>query len=684
MRKRDNLYFLAVIAIFSSFRLAAQADSVFKKLDSVIVFTGQYQPKTVANSVFRVRVITPQNIKMRGAADVLGVLNTELGIRLSTDYVLGETDIQLMGMSGNNVKVLIDGVPVIDRDDTRQSLSQLNINDVEKIEIVEGPMSVVYGTDALAGVINIITKKATASGKKNWQLSAGLLEETVPGEYQPLNGNGVHNQHIRVAYAGTKGWNAAASYARNYFGGWEGNPPQDRTKEIKPKNQDLAGAEIGYKKNKFSATYKLNYLLEDIFSEGKPTTTDPVVMRQAYVTNRYTHLAQASWQAGNQWHFNIAASLQDYERRTKNTTYNTQTGTEYLNPNASQDVSSFTTAFVRATALYKLNEVFHVQQGLEIKNDKSTGERIYTNNGITDYAYFITGEITPFSSLQIRPGLRVIKNSVYDAPPVVPSLNLKYNLTNSIVIRGAYGKGFRAPALRELYFTFHDASHDIEGNPDLKAELSNSFSLSISKNQIKWGATTTTAEIVGFYNTFKNRIAYAQDPVNANWTTLINIDEYKTAGATANATFSYKTLNTTIGTSYIGRLNNLYEYDKSLTQYLWSPEINGNIHYTLKKAAIAFALYYKYTGKVPGYVQQTVNGTTQITQVQTAGFNWLDVSAAKTIVKYITITAGVKNLLNVTRLNNTNISGGGAHSSSGPVLKSYGRSLFLSLVFNSI
>ena len=79
-----------------------------------------------------------------------------------------------MGMSGNNVKILLDGIPLIDRGATKQSLSQLDVNSIERVEIVEGPMSVVYGTDALAGVINIITKRG-------WVFGGEYLESGEPG-----------------------------------------------------------------------------------------------------------------------------------------------------------------------------------------------------------------------------------------------------------------------------------------------------------------------------------------------------------------------------------------------------------------------------------------------------------------------------------------------------------------------
>ena len=89
-------------------------------------------------------------------------LNNELNIRFSQDLATGGSDITMMGLKGQNVKILIDGLPMVGRQGTSNEIdiNQIDINSIERIEIVEGPMSVVYGADALAGVINIITKKA--------------------------------------------------------------------------------------------------------------------------------------------------------------------------------------------------------------------------------------------------------------------------------------------------------------------------------------------------------------------------------------------------------------------------------------------------------------------------------------------------------------------------------------------
>src|SRR5690606_35764775 len=164
-----------------------------------VVVTGQFEPISIKNSVYKVRSINQDQIRRRSTTDITTLLNTELGARFSNDLTLGESDIQLMGMSGQNVKILIDGVPLLDRGATKQSLSQIDLNTVEKIEIVEGPVSVIYGTDALAGVINIITRKQDGI-KGRWNLQARLLEETVEQEYTPFTKEGKHNAHLGLDY----------------------------------------------------------------------------------------------------------------------------------------------------------------------------------------------------------------------------------------------------------------------------------------------------------------------------------------------------------------------------------------------------------------------------------------------------------------------------------------------------
>lgn len=682
MRKIFTL-FLFVTSVCSAF---AQEDSIkTKELGEVVITTGQYRPQSLKNSVYKVRVITQEKIAMRGATDVLSVLNTELGVRFGTDYTLGETDIQLMGMSGQNVKILLDGVPLVDRGSTRQSLSQVDINAIERIELVEGPMSVVYGTDALAGVINLITKKNVAKGRNSIQVNARVQEETVESDYEPFSGQGVHNEYIGLAWQHQNGWSAGGGFTRNDFGGWQGSKT-GREMEWKPKIQYLASGNIGFRKNNLNVWYRLDYLNEEIMTKGAAQGNQAADAQ--YETNRYTHTVQADWRINSKWSLNASASYQDYQRRSRNTITDLSTGQEYLNPGATQDVAKFRMLFFRSTAQYIVSDKVTLQPGIEVKSDQSSGERIHGNPQINDYSFFVSAELKPARKLNIRPGVRFSKNSVYDAPPVIPSLNLKYDLSAEWSLRASYARGFRAPALRELYFTFHDASHDIEGNPDLKAEHSNSYNASLTWQAIHKKEVQLNTSVSGFYNQFENQIAYAIDPVNPTWRTLINIDHAKTAGAVLENTLAWKSFEFSLGISYIGRNNDkkgdsTVDKNSTLSTFLWSPEVNSNILYRFSKAGMTVGVFFKYTGQTPGY--EIVTSSTAppvLNKTKIAGFSLTDITVTKKLGKLLGLNAGVKNLFDVTRLQNTAVSSGGAHSSGGPVLNSYGRSYFLGIQFN--
>lgn len=220
-----------------------------------VVITGQYGPQTLRNSVYNVKTISAARIKLRAATNVQQVLNTELGFRFSNDLTLGTTDVSLMGMTGRNIKILLDGVPMVDRSDARESLNQIDINTIERVEIVEGPMSVVYGTDALAGVINIITKNP---GKQLLSVNARVQEETAGNEYNLLNGAGQHNQNLSVSWQ-KKGWSVLLGASHNEFGGWNLASKTATIAEVnsilsrwKPKEQFLGNTKIGYRNNNFN------------------------------------------------------------------------------------------------------------------------------------------------------------------------------------------------------------------------------------------------------------------------------------------------------------------------------------------------------------------------------------------------------------------------------------------------
>lgn len=646
-----------------------------------VVVTGQFEPISVRNSVYKVRSIGPEQIRRRNTTDISTLLNTELGVRFSNDLTLGESDIQLMGMSGQNVKILMDGIPLLDRGATKQSLSQIDLNIVEKIEIVEGPVSVIYGTDALAGVINIITRKPDETSER-WNLRARLLEETVEQEYTPFTNEGKHNAHIGIGYQ-HQGWQVSASGSRNNFGGWQGTKT-GRALAWQPKDQWLGSAKIGYKKNNVDTWYHLDYANEDIYTPGDYNAINTYIDKN-YITRRWTNRLQSNWKLSQSWSFNGALSYQNYERETvtKETDLETQT-TELTTGAGEQDIARFNNIFFRGTAQFRPSDVLHFQAGLEYDFERGAGERIDGTREIQDYAAFLSAEYKPLDWLQVRPGVRFLHNSIYDAPPVIPSVNTLIQLSPAFQLRSAYARGFRSPALRELFFTFFDSNHAIRGNENLKAEYSNSFNSYLSYHRVLGEQTQFTSSFGGFYNIFENLITTGTDPQDGSVTTYLNLEHFKTTGIVWENSYSHKNLSATLGFSYLARYNRLNDEFEDTDTFLWTPEVSTSVFYDIPSIGMDVNLFYKFYGKRPNYEARVMDdGSVQARATMISSFNQADVSINKHLTPYLTIGGGIRNLLDIKNLTSTASMGEGAHS--GPATSipmSFGRSYFLGLQFN--
>ena len=646
-----------------------------------VVVTGQFEPISIKNSVYKVRSINQDQIRRRSTTDITTLLNTELGVRFSNDLTLGESDIQLMGMSGQNVKILIDGVPLLDRGATKQSLSQIDLNTVEKIEIVEGPVSVIYGTDALAGVINIITRKQDGI-KSRWNLQARLLEETVEQEYTPFTKEGKHNAHLGLDYE-HNGWQASATGSRNNFGGWQGDK-SGRELTWQPKDQWLGSARLGYAKNNVDTWYRLDYTNEDIYTPGRYNPNNTYIDKN-YITRRWTHILQSNWKLSPRWSFNGALSYQDYERETVTKRTNLETQTSELTTGAGeQDIANFNNIFFRGTAQFRPSDVLHFQAGLEYDFERGSGERIHQTPEIQEYAAFLSAEYQPLTWLQIRPGVRFLHNSIYDAPPVIPSINTLIQLSPAFQLRSAYARGFRSPALRELFFTFFDSNHSIRGNENLKAEYFNSFNSYLSYTRVVNDQTHITSSFGGFYNIFENLITTGTDPQDGSVTTYLNLEHFKTTGIVWENSYTHKNLSTTLGFSYLARYNRLNnEFDDTDT-FLWTPEVNASVFYDFPSIGMDINLFYKFYGKRPNFEAVIMDdGTVQARATSISSFNQADLSINKRLTNYLTLNGGIRNLLDVKNVTSTATVGESAHS--GPATSipmSFGRSYFLGLQFN--
>lgn len=658
----------------------AQEDSLkVKELSEVIVSTGQYKPQSVKNSIYQVRVISGEQIRKQSAAKLQDVLNSQLNIRFSQDLATGGSDITMMGLSGQNVKILIDGVPMTGRQGTSNeiNINQVEVNSIERIEIVEGPMSVIYGADALAGVINIITKKHS---REKFAVNARMQEETVGKEYG-IN-EGIHNQYLGAS-GRYKNWYASGGIGRNLFQGWK-DTATGRELTWHKKDQIVGNAVVGYRNERLNVYYRLDGLDEVITNPANFPAGNQPAIDQDYITDRLMQQLQASYKFSNKLSVNALASYTHFTRQVYSTLYYPDGDVRVATAPGLQSISTFDGFTFRTTAVYTPSSFISFQPGVDINTESGDGERIKTGvQRINDYAFFLTSEIRPKAWINIRPGIRVIENSVYDAPPVIPSINTKFLLAGDLDLRLAYARGFRAPSIRELYYDFFDASHSIAGNPNLEAEHSNSFTGSLTWNAVRTKTIRFNTTLNGFYNDVSNMIGYAVDAANPTVTTYVNIANYKTRGGTLTGQLIAGNLDASLGFGYTGRYNEYSEMDKDLPSFKWSPEVTSIVSYGFPKIGFSANLYYKFTGKLPYYQQVTENGQIQIRLAETDGYHWADLTLNKKLFSLLTVNAGIRNLFDVTAIANSAVSGG-VHSSMGARPIGTGRSYFLGLAFNWI
>jgi outer membrane receptor for ferrienterochelin and colicins len=214
---------LTVLSLSIAFWMnAQQKDSLNQKNIDEVVITGQYTQQSISKSIYKVEVIDAQQIKNMAVTNVAEVLNQNLNILIEPNKGSGNSSANIMGLSGAYTKILIDNIPVVSDEGLGNlvDLTKINVNNVERIEVVKGAMGVEYGNNALAGVINIITKKNY--GKKV-SIQASLQEETVNKDYDWFKkGNGRHIQSLNLGYRINENWSVAADINHNDFQGYKG------------------------------------------------------------------------------------------------------------------------------------------------------------------------------------------------------------------------------------------------------------------------------------------------------------------------------------------------------------------------------------------------------------------------------------------------------------------------------
>ena len=633
-----------------------------------LVVTGQYAPGSVEGAVHRLRVIDAERIHRMAAQNLGDALRDQLNIRLAQDNVLGSS-MSMRGLGGENVKVLVDGIPVTGRQNGNVDLSQIDLTGIERIEVVEGPLSVNYGTNALAGTINLITRKsggAPASVKfSTYAESIGRLNTTV---------------------AATRRWGlneVVLNAGRNFFGGWDPREsglliPEThvadttRFQQWKPREQYFGRLNYRWRGERWSFGYKGEALHDRITDRGLPRAPyNETAFDARYLTLRLDNALFTEGRIGRSGRVQALAAHNRYSR-TRNTWLRdlTTLGEELSAQPGMQDTARFTLTNVRATYAFTPDSTrCRYEVGADLNLETGAGDRIgNTQREIGDYAGFASAEYRPAPSLVIRPGMRYAYNTRYNAP-LIPSINVRQQLGERFTLRASYAQGFRAPSLKELHLYFVDVNHDILGNPDLKAERSQSSSLGVCYRDPR-ASGTFTGEVSGFYNDVQDLITLAQ--LSGTHFIYANIGRLRTAGGSIGCGWENKQWITSAGATITYRKDDLAEAYTSA----WSStsEIRGSITRQWQRQGWSATFLWKYQGDQFNYMV----GTDGLVQRGTIGdFHLADANVMKQLYgDRLALTAGCKDLFDVRNLNATGSSG--IHSTGGSsVPMTTGRTFFL-------
>ena len=436
-------------------------------LEAVVV-TGTRTPRLLKDSPILTRVITSADIKRVDALDIGDLLEAELpGIEFS--YAMDQqVTLNMQGFGGNSVLFLVDGERIAGETLDNIDYSRLNLDNVERVEIIKGAASSLYGSNAVGGVVNIITSGAT----EPWSVN-------VNARY------GAHNER---RYGGSAGFVAGKFNSMT-------NVQYTAVDSYKMKNEGDYNAFYGG----FNYSVKERLQYEPV--EGlKFTARAGYFFRerdmQADTKDRYRDFSgglKGEWDINDENRVELSYSYDQYDK------------SDYLLFNDS-DVRDY-------------SNVQHVLRGIYTYSFFPGGHTLivggdYMRDYLMSYQFegnghYIQHTADVFTQIEcnlddrwhLTGGLRFDYFSQKKLSHFSPKLSLMYRI-GGWSFRGSYSGGFRAPTLKEMYMSFDMAGiFMIYGNPDLAPESSENLSLSA---EYSWKYLNVS--LSGFYNWVDNRI----------------------------------------------------------------------------------------------------------------------------------------------------------------------------------
>jgi len=459
------------------------------KLEEIVV-TGSLNQHLLKDSPVLTEVITSKELRLHGTSNLSDILQSQTGIEIGT--TIGQTQTaSLHGLKSKHVLVLVDGERISGKVDGSIDLGQIPMNMVERIEVVKGPLSSIYGSDALGGVVNILTKDPQHTQVKASVTGGNLGRQDYEGSVMHLQRN-LFGEGNDGKFLINVGWNKffGVDYVpEDYF---MELPEYDRRnlnlKTVLGITADLA---VEAKLDLYSD--ELTWLAGErgiIFLEDKATNNK---------TSANTHL---TYKANEDNTLRLSANHSSTQRRSWESSVPLDGSEKTLIRDNTATEKIFGGRLLWTTLPYR-SSVLNI--GFEfLKEQLVSGRILGGDKEITNHVLFLEDE-WDLRSVTFTAGGRYSINSAFGSF-FAPRIGLKIPVTERTTLRASYGRGYREPSIMDLYIDYDNSGvgYVVKGEPNLKPEDSHGINIGMQygRGDLLWFRMNY------YYNNVRNLIDY--------------------------------------------------------------------------------------------------------------------------------------------------------------------------------
>lgn len=447
-----------------------------------MVVTASRMPEPEKETTSAVVVIRRDEIRRMNVQFVPDVLRQVADVNLSQSGGTGRAaTAMLRGGSPNQVLVMIDGIKVKSTTTGQFDFAGITVEDIERIEIVKGPQSTMYGSEAMAGVINIITRKGAPGARAELSYEAGAHDTTHPS-FTLSGGGGTYDYRVTGSYLETDGISAAKD-------GTERDGYRNST--VSGKFGMAAARNLGIE---VSGRYRDDRAELDF---GTSSPDDPNYVQEG---KQYLFSTKGTLLLWNKWEQSLTLSTVREELT-------------YTDPDP-DPFSFFNTEIVSRTDAADWQNNFYLANGYSItlgaEHRREKGEIRDSFDEQLDNTAFYFNTRRKSDDLTVTLGARHDIHETF-GDKLTWRAGVLEKAGGGMRFRASYGTGFRAPTFNELFYPG-------SGNPDLKPEESESWEVGVEQDYTK----NTTIYLTYFEQRYRDLIQWVEtspfvwQPVNVS------------------------------------------------------------------------------------------------------------------------------------------------------------------------